>query len=193
MIVLSPVIEALTSRMKREGWMDDMVRADKGALFGNLEDHVAVGVYKDSAPVGVFFVRHLGEDTRTAQVYLYVSRPHRGDSVAVKAMDLLLEDLFEGGIHRVEVDLPKTQGLRNAAGFLKKVGFTEEGVKKAALWVGRDECYNVHVYRILAPDWRKRCSPVRSAEPAVGLRESSGLCPTGGTGPAAISERMTSA
>ena len=170
MSVLAPPTDALRRAIIEGGWLDDyaanrargLPNGDEGRLEARVKlleslNKNLVGIYHGDVPVGMLTVESGAPETRTVSVWLYIDPKHRGSEMSEEAMDEFLNYAFNStDTYRVECKLLQVKGgLRRASDFLRSVGFTQESITKAAVWVD-GQPLSLHTFRILRVDWAKQ-------------------------------------
>jgi ribosomal-protein-alanine N-acetyltransferase len=112
----------------------------------------AVTPRRSGAAVGIFQVRQLGSDFRTAEWGFAIGSAYWGTGVFQQGAELVLEFVFETiGVHRLEARAAVVNGRGNGA--LLKIRAVKEAVlRKSFLCDG--QYVDQTLYSILAEEWR---------------------------------------
>jgi RimJ/RimL family protein N-acetyltransferase len=116
----------------------------------------AVTLHGSETAFGIFQVRQLEPDFRTAEWGFAMGSPYWGTGVFQDAADLVLEFVFNTlGVHRLEARAAVLNGRGNGA--LLKIGAVQEAVLRKSF-----RCQGQHVdqilHSVLAEEWRIRRS-----------------------------------
>lgn len=161
-----------------EGWFDDeavnyllgfgkgYVGRDRARDFleGLLQDPGAVGVFVRTTPVGIFRMVHLEPASKTARLWCFIAPEWRGKNVFPTAGHEVMERLYRQGVMRVEVEVLSMN--KAVIQMLRKFGFTQEGIRRCAHWVGQKSYHLVHL-RMLRKKWKEIHHDRRSASRAA--------------------------
>jgi RimJ/RimL family protein N-acetyltransferase len=103
--------------------------------------------------VGFVAAESLGEQYKTAQLFVYVEPEHRKSGIFRFVVEGFLEALFRSGIYRVQGDVLRIN--REAITAARALGFTWESTRKQGMWMDGHP-HDVATLRILKADWKKR-------------------------------------
>ncbi|HVC20558.1 MAG TPA: GNAT family protein [Vicinamibacterales bacterium] len=105
-----------------------------------------------AAPAGLFQVRALEPDFRTAEWGFALASAFWGSGLFLEAAELVLEFAFDVlGVHRVEARAAAHNGRGNGA--LRKLGAVQEGVLRRS-FLRRGEYLDQILWAVLADEWR---------------------------------------
>jgi len=104
--------------------------------------------------VGFVDILYQGESTRTAQLFLFLAPHQRRFALAATALWLAIDYAFSvyPKLHRVEAPLLSIN--KGGISFLRHFGFTQEGIKRHAFWMGINS-FDVALLRLLRPEWKR--------------------------------------
>lgn len=173
-ISIGPITQALRNVALDEGWFESHEenwimgygRGDIGSVRAierfklnqdrNVEEESfgMLGVYDHAQgrPVGYLTLEYLGEDYKTVDLFMYIAPEYRREGIGYTSLSLALKEIFKKKIHRVQVHLLSIN--KDAVSFFRRAGFTQEGVKREAYWMGINS-FNVVILRLLRPEWKK--------------------------------------
>lgn len=126
------------------------------------ENYVAYGVYGGIEPVGYYGLEFLGPRTRTVRMEPFFVED--SEEVIHSSLQQVLHHVFTAmgrKIHRVETELLMESPWVK---LFRDFGFTQEGIKKSAVWIGTSARQTVPLrllaedavrLRILRPDWAR--------------------------------------
>lgn len=171
-VVLSPVNTELRNAVADDGWFKNeetnwvlgfgrgligtalFTEAFKGFIKKDGEKFSLQGIYRGDTPIGFCCITFLPGETRTAEILMFLAPEYRGKfGLAATAMTKVLHQVFSNkSVFRVQIDLLSIN--KKAISFLRKFGFTQEGIRKSAFWMGVNG-FNIVTLRILRPEWRR--------------------------------------
>lgn len=123
----------------------DQQRAGKLACF-------AVTLRGHDRPIGIFQIRELEANFKTAEWGFAIASPFWGTGLFEECAELVLEFAFTRiGVHRMEARAAVRNGRGNRA--LQKVGAVQEGVLHGAFLCGGEYVDQV-IYAMVEEDWR---------------------------------------
>jgi len=118
------------------------------------EGFYSLGIYHLSEPVGFVNARDLGDTLKTVELFLFISPDNRGKGYGTIALDTILERIFKDKkIYRVQGSALSIN--KEAIKFFRSRGFTQEGIRKSAYWMGMN-CFDVVPLRILRSSWERK-------------------------------------
>jgi len=112
-----------------------------------------LGVYRDGAPVGLFWVVYEGDKKRTAQIHVNIAPGARGSYVFQRAGTALMNLLFSNGVYRVEAEPLRIN--KRMVKLLRHYGFKQEGIKRSAFWMDNND-YDTVLLRMLRREWKRK-------------------------------------
>lgn len=122
------------------------------ALKSNDPNFRALGVYLDGLPVGMFWLEYKGDRKRAVEMHCFVAPEARGKWAFHYAGVELLNELFDNGIYRVEVEPLRIN--KRLIKLLRHYGFKQEGIRRSAFWMDGND-YDTVMLRMLKREWAK--------------------------------------
>jgi ribosomal-protein-serine acetyltransferase len=151
-------------RLAAVGWPEDpptpestrTLLADSGRNWmEGTELPLAIAIQVDDGwqLVGTAGIR-IDRKNRTGDVWYWIDAPFEGRGLMRRTMTVLLDQAFGPlGLDRVTADVEATN--KRSRDLATRLGFTEEGVHRQAVFIGGRRCDNV-AYGMLANEWRAR-------------------------------------
>ena len=117
----------------------------------------AVTIRGYDTPIGIFQIRQLDADFRTAEWGFAIGSPFWGTGVFREGADLMLDFAFETvGVYRLEARASVHNGRGNGA--LRKVGAVKEAILRKSFLRNGEQVDQV-LYAILEDEWRAATRP----------------------------------
>jgi ribosomal-protein-serine acetyltransferase len=111
------------------------------------------GIWLDGVLAGSIGCHAIDRAHRSCSLGYWIEAGRQGKGTMTRCCLRLLEYLFdEAGLHRVEIRCGA--GNTRSCAIPRRLGFTREGVLRAAEWVN-DRWVDLEVWSILEEDWRK--------------------------------------
>jgi len=111
------------------------------------------GIWMDGESIGSIGCHPIDWANRQAAIGYWIDPRHSGKGLVTQCCILLIDYLFDLGIHRVVIQC----GTRNtkSCAIPRRLGFVREGVMREGQWVN-DRWVDLEVWSMLEDEWRKR-------------------------------------